>query len=522
MITPRVSIAVTLAFAVAIAGAAASGAATAPVTKCPKGKVTRVASGKRSCVPVARFRAPTRPPATPSGSSLTRALTGGAIPIRLRNGSRPKPPLPAATITQIAAGYSAAETQALTLIRNALNTATSARLNEIGTTGGVVTTSADGSSASATVGFGGTAGNTAVSGSLDFTGHTSGRLDVGFNITVAQPDGSTKTTGLTARDILSRSQECPDAAGKLPITRSSNVTTRSGETFGAKRVHLGTVREATTSTATARGSATFGPDGKAQPFNVTVNVTYDSSRSAQALAFFQSRQRVVGSGTMTARLDPKTGNVSNVTVTSKGHATGYPGSKAAVDAQVRALIEGLIKDELGRLLEELREAEKKCTGPFEVTLAVTTTSNFATHTATGTLNATVAATKSAPGEFTGSVPMSYQNLVFASKTHCPYIAPIAMTAPFDVKITVQPDGFLKVSWSAGNTMTSASIDCPPEPMGADPPPIPGQSGPTLIQPSPTEFTLPNTGGEQAVGGGLTDAGDGWTHAGTIKVARKTT
>ena len=197
-----------------------------------------------------------------------------------------------------------------------------------------------------------------VSGSVQMGGNVSGRFDVGFDLTVADPTGATKTTGLTARDILKRSQECPAADGKLTATSGHDVSARTGETFGSKKVKLGTIRESTTSSAKSSAKVQFGADGKAQPFTFTVSASYDSARSAQVLAFFSSRTRAVGTGTMTGTLDPATGQVSGATVTTSARTSGHEQGKASADAAMRVLMETLLKEELGRLLDKIRDAEK--------------------------------------------------------------------------------------------------------------------------------------------------------------------
>ena len=86
------------------------------------------------------------------------------------------------------------------------------------------------------------------------------------------------------------------------------------------------------------------------------------------------------------------------------------------------------------------------------------------------------------------------------------------------------DGFLQVKWSAGDgsadaLVTTATVQCPGDPDR--PPPVPGQPGPRLLAPTPTEFGLVNAGGQRFIGGGFEEGGDGWTHDGTITVKRVT-
>jgi hypothetical protein len=220
---------------------------------------------------------------------------------------------------------------------------------------------------------------------------------------------------------------------------------------------------------------------------------------------------------MTGTIDPATGKVSDATVTRKGRASALGLAEASTDAEMRALTEELLNDEVGRLLEKVREAERSC-GGFEVVLSVRTTADFATHTASGSIFAVIVASKAGPNEFKGSVAAPYEDVSYTSKIGCSYISPVNNTITLEATITVNPDGSLKVKWTTSSGLNStASVLCPGGPP--PPPPIPGQSGPQLVQPMPAEFALPPTGGTQAVSGGFQDGGDGWTHTGTIRVKR---
>ena len=509
----------------ALASTVAGVASAAPAKKkCPKGKVALVSNGKRTCVAAARFRQRATPPPSLTASLVSQSLSGGPVPLRLKSGKRARPPLPKAVVNAVSRQYAAGEAQLITSLSEALARTSNARSHEVGFTGGSVSRSADGTSATATLGFGGSAGGHAISGKMEFGGHVSGRMDIGFDLTVADPSGATKSTGITARDLLKRDQKCPTPDGRLDVGGGHDVSSRSAETFGSKRVNLGTVRAATTSTAKSSAKVQFGPDGKAQPFTFTATASYDTAGSAQVLAFFSSHTRAVGSGTMTGTLDPATGKVSNAAVTTTARSSGYGQDQASAEAGMHAQMEKALNEEAGRLLEKVRAAEKNCGGPYEVTLSVKTDAHLATHTASGTLNATLTATKSAPGVFTGSVPLQYANLVFASTIGCDFLDFVTGGATFDATVTVGEDGFLQVKWRAGDgsadaLVTTATMQCPGDPD--PPPPTPGMPGPRLIAPGPTEFGLVNAGGQRAIGGGFQDGSDGWTHDGTITVKRVT-
>lgn len=516
--TRRFAVALVAAiFACGLAGSLSGTASAAPAKKkCPKGKVALVQDGKRTCAAAARFRQRATPPPSPRATLVEQLLSGGPVPLRMKNGKPARPAPPKALVSAVSKQYLTGEAQLVASLRAALAKTGNARSHELGFTGSTITKSADGTSATGSIGFGGSEAGHAISGSIQISADVSGRLDVGFDATVADPTGATKSTGFTSRDILKRGQECPTADGRLRADGGSDASSRSGETFGSKQVKLGGVRTSTTSSSKSTAQVQFGPNGKAKPFTFSVSTSLDSARSAQVLAFFSSRTRAVGSGTMTGTLDPATGKVSGATVTISARTSGHEQGTASADAAIRAQMEKALNDEVGRLLEKTRNAEKNCGGPYKVILALKTDSQFATHSASGIMNATLVATKSAPGVFKGSLPASYQNLVFTSKSDCAYINPVAGSSTFDVTITVGEDGSLRVVWSPGaGSTTTASVQCPGDPPAT----IPGQPGPTLLMPTPTEFELPNVGGQRAISGGFQSGGDGWTHSGTITVKR---
>ena len=51
----------------------------------------------------------------------------------------------------------------------------------------------------------------------------------------------------------------------------------------------------------------------------------------------------------------------------------------------------------------------------------------------------------------------------------------------------------------------------------DPPPIPGQPGPALINTGPQIVPLPYAGGAMPINGGVQDGGDGFFNDGTLTV-----
>lgn len=490
--------------------------------RCPKGKVTRVTNGTRACVPAARFRVKASAPPSAEASALRQSLTD-TLPLRLKSGKLARPPLPASLVNAIVTTYAAKDAESRAALRAALGTKTSkARSHEIASTGASVAVSADGSSATATSSFGGTAGGHAITGKIEFGANAAGRLNVGFELTVTDPTGATKTNGLSARDILNRNQDCPGADGKLPLKGGFDVTSKEAETFGSKRVHLGEVREAVTQKVTSNAVVTYGKDGKAQPFAFTITASHYAGRSAQVLAFLQSRVSLTGTGTMTGTVDPATGKVTTGALATTVKVTGADSdpSKPQAEAKVMDLLEKLMNDELARLVESARQAEENCGKGYDVSLALITNADFATSSGAGTLNATLFVKTSATG------PLTYQNLTFGSKVaECTLINPLSVDGTWTVTIEKTPADRLKVTWAPGATglTTTATIHCVfPRLMGG---PLitdtPGQPGPSLLAPTPTTFELPLSGGQQSIGGGVFDADGRYSHSGTITVTPAT-
>jgi hypothetical protein len=151
---------------------------------------------------------------------------------------------------------------------------------------------------------------------------------------------------------------------------------------------------------------------------------------------------------------------------------------------------------------------------FEVTLDANGAGRFATHDATGTMHSVLLARRSGE-EWTAQGPLQWQNVSFTSKSECAYVDIVVPAIGWSVKITDAGDQ-LMVAWTPdGNDSTTASVDCPGDPY--DPPPIPGQPGPSLINTGPASFPLPYAGGTMAISGGVQDGGDGFFNDGAITV-----
>lgn len=182
----------------------------------------------------------------------------------------------------------------------------------------------------------------------------------------------------------------------------------------------------------------------------------------------------------------------------------------AIDAPLGADVYAGEEKIVGQLTDKLCALSET----FEVTLDIKGEGRFATHDASGTMHSVLRARRS--GEtWTDSGPLQWQNVGFATKTECPYVDVVVPVIAWSVEIT-DTGSQLMVTWSrSGNDSTTASVDCPGDPF--DPPPIPGQPGPSLIDTGPGSFALPYTGGTTPISGVVQDGGDGFFNDGTITV-----
>ncbi len=506
-------------------------ASTAPPKKCPKGKIARVANGKRTCVPAKAYRQRVTP-LTPAASQFQRALAASPIKLQQKNGKvvagvmRPK--LAAATL----AAFSVAEAELRAAIGAKALQSVNRTMQVAADSPPVVTRSPDGSvsgSLSRTV----EAGGQSATMTIGLTGHPpagaakDGTIDVEVGLAVDGGKGSVKSTAFRIKGIgFAPRQTCPDSKGFVTINDGFSGGTNNSETFGSSAVKLGTVREGIAVTGKVTGRAKIGSDGKFAPFPISVTATLDYSRSAQALAFLQSRQRAVASGTLTGTLNPATGQLSGASIASKVRTSGFDGPQAAVDAAFRTVIEKMLNDQAGSAMKILQKVEENvanglCDGSYAITVTIDTDAVFATNDATGTLRANVTATPTGGAKpakvFDGAVEASYSGVVFTSKTPgCSYAnePPGQGTLTFHLEAT--PADTIHVTWQASNTLDAkGTVTCPGPPQSV----VPGQAGPSLVLPTPEAFDLPLDGGNQPIAGGFAAADGHWVHSGTISITR---
>lgn len=337
--------------------------ASPTVKKCPKNRATVVVNGARSCVPASRLRQRAVTTTVTSGL-LDSALTGPTTPPRLKNGRRARPVIPPALTRSLLRAYPGAETRLIEAGRQSLTRSQTARtpatqkavsvsvsaptvtvVNGAAKVTGSITASEGGASVTLEVG-----GTVKGDGGFDF--------DIGFSGTAA--NGSRASAGVTMRDRRDTvAPTCPTATGEIRAKSRYDVTKRGSETFAAGGVTLGTVREATTITASSDATGRMSPEARLLPFRFTVSADLDYSKSFQGLAFLQSRQRAVGRGTLTGVMDPVSGDVSGATRSTTVGASGFDGGDQAAEATVRRQLEKSLSDQAGRLREELRRVEAR-------------------------------------------------------------------------------------------------------------------------------------------------------------------
>ena len=346
-----------------IVGAAALGAllalgagtsAAAPAA-CPKGKVTRITDGVRACVGAGAFRQRANR-LSPAVQVVQQALEGRPVTMRQKNGRVVPDQVPDRLAAAIAAGVGRKEAELTQAIRGARQASSDAVVVSEGPPA-TVTRNADGSVTAAGSLIASENGQS-LTADISLTSRASGTLDIDLNFTFDGGKGGTSSRGLIVRGIdFAPRQSCPTAAGRISLDNAFSGTSRNAETFGGSRVKLGTVREATTLTVRSAANAQMGPDARLTPFTVTVSGTLDYSRTAQGLAFFSSRARAVGTGAMTATVNPVTGAVTGAKVTTTTRTSGFSGASSG--NEMDGVMKGILNDEAGRMLTRMRDAEKK-------------------------------------------------------------------------------------------------------------------------------------------------------------------
>ena len=176
--------------------------------------------------------------------------------------------------------------------------------------------------------------------------------------------------------------------------------------------------------------------------------------------------------------------------------------------------------DLERLSSQLGDELCKLSDSYDVTLDVRGEGNFATHAASGVLQAKLVATRANRKDttWTATGTLAWTPPAVVPKLPCAFVAPVAPTVPWTVTLKVSGENQLKITWGVqGNDMSTSTIDCPADGQGADPPPVPGMPGTSLLNTGPLEFTLPFSGGQQAVSGSVAEGSEGFFDTGTMTV-----
>jgi len=208
---------------------------------------------------------------------------------------------------------------------------------------------------------------------------------------------------------------------------------------------------------------------------------------------------------------------------------GRVGSDGTVTATINDARTGEVIDEVSQDLgddafdglEQLagKLAGKLCalTDAYELRLDVNGRGDLGTHAATGRLAATLIA-RGANGHWEGAVPVQWSGIAFTPKMGCPVLSPVSPTTDWKATITQSAKDQITVTWSlVGSDIATGTIDCPPDGSTYDPPPIPGVPATSLLTAGPASFTLPLTGGTQAISGGVSSGDGGFSNDGTLVV-----
>lgn len=340
-------------------GLAAASSAAPPKRGCPAGKALSVVNGARSCIPAARIKArPVR--TTRTADFVATGLAGPPVRSLLRGG-RPVPQIiPARLARLLAARYPGAEAALTTAARTALAARQTSRAHAVTVrqSAPTVTIKPNGTVAGS-ASISATDGASSVTLDLGITGSSTDGFGFSVDLTADTPAGSASAGGSISDLGTGANPDCPTATGDVRIEHRMRGQKRSSETFRAGPATLGTVRQATTVTLASQASPTMNKDARLTPFPFSVTVTLDHSRTAQALAFIQSRARAVVRGTLTGTMDPATGAISGGSTSITARASGFAADDATSTAQVRAIAERMLKDETGRLLQSARDVEDR-------------------------------------------------------------------------------------------------------------------------------------------------------------------
>ncbi len=194
-------------------------------------------------------------------------------------------------------------------------------------------------------------------------GSDSASLDFGLGIKSTTAEGASKTWGLRLRDALSgKVPTCPSASGEFVIKSPVDFTSNDSETFGSTNVRLGEVKSATSGKLVVEVRGSLGPDARLRPAQVTATGSIDYSRTMQGLAFLQSRQRVVGSTSLSGTLDPSGGQLRGASASTRMRADGWGSESGKAKSVFTTVLESLVRDAVARAAKSMKEIEANARG----------------------------------------------------------------------------------------------------------------------------------------------------------------
>jgi hypothetical protein len=192
-------------------------------------------------------------------------------------------------------------------------------------------------------------------------------LDFGLGIKSTTAEGATKIWGLQLRDAFAgKVPTCPNATGEFVITSPVDFTSNESESFGSAHVRLGSVKSAVSGKLVIVVRGSLGADARLRPAQVTATGSIDYARTMQGLAFLQSRQRVVGSTSLSGTLDPSGGQIRGASTSTRLRADGWGSDDAAAKNSFAKVLESLVRDGVARAAKSMKEIEAnaragKCT-----------------------------------------------------------------------------------------------------------------------------------------------------------------
>jgi len=354
----------------------------------------------------------------------------------------------------------------------------------------------------------------------------------------ADVTGASAKVDVSFEDVA---KTCPDDKGKVPgkLHGEGSLTITVERSDGAPiEVKLGANVDTTY-------TAQVGGDGKVSAINdVDVQTTFQIGGTGKSTETY--RGRIAGSGFgRESLLDAPAGkaeaaiqrDASHISPNTGGvfgphgswrYGRDFPISDLRTVDNVKAMVATNIASQLLTLgaLEYLRKVtldriDKSPCG-FYVLVELNSRFRSATHDAFGKLSFHLDA-RAVPGStnhWTGSAPAQFTDVTFTPHIECPYEPIVNTPGTFTVDIKLLPSGNLEVMWGADPSAT-ASVDCPPDNSDPpyDPPPQPGQPGPSLVGATPSTYELPASGGSQAIAGGIDGGGgDGYFPSGSLVVS----